>query len=112
MLNRASAVLVAFCGLLSCTDAQAGPYTHAERKAGGPPSEYSPLHYWAPTLYRWGQFLHPPTVPLYAADRYPGLPNPMGMAVYPNPAVTPEAYYRGTGLSYDPVRPPLILREK
>jgi hypothetical protein len=96
---------------------QAGPFTHAERKAAASPSAYSRWHYWTPTLYRWTQHFHPATVPLYPTDRYPGVPNPAGMAVYPNPAVPPEAYYRGTGLSYDVlapivVRPPAVLPEK
>jgi len=97
MLHGARLAAIVMLGLVPLTEIGAGRFTHAERKAASPPSAYSPLHHWAPTLYRWGQHLHPPTVPLYPIDRYSGIPNPAGIAVFPNPAVP-----RGTGLSYDP----------
>jgi hypothetical protein len=69
------------------------------------PSAYSRWNYWAPTLVRVKAHFEPKTIPLYAADRYPEIPNPVGVVRYRDPAVPPPAYYRGTGLSYDPLGP-------
>jgi hypothetical protein len=108
--------LVMLAGFVSLAETRADPYTHAEKRAAAPPVSYSPLHYWAPTPYRWMEYLHPKTVPLYAADRYPEIPNSIGVMRFPNPAVAPAAYYRGTGLSYDPLGPfmvhPPAIREQ
>jgi hypothetical protein len=112
MFNRAVGFLVMLAFVPLAETRGSDPFTHAERRAAAPPVAYSPWHYWAPTLYRWKQHFEPATVPLYAADRYPGVPNPSGMVRYPNPAVSPEAYYQGTGLSYDPLRAPIVIREK
>lgn len=62
---------------------------------------YSPWHYWTPTLWRVRDAHQPVTIPMHAGDRYPGVPRPIGIVVFPRPPVTPEEYYRGTGLSYD-----------
>jgi len=72
------------------------------------PSAYSRWNYWAPTLVRVKAHFEPKTIPLYSADRYPDVPNPVGIATYPKPAVSPPAYYRGTGLSYDPLGPFMV----
>ena len=101
------AMFVAAC-LIPLAESRGGPFTHAERKAATPPSAYSPWHYWAPTAVRWVQNHQPATVPIYPTEKYPGVPNPSGMAVYANPAVSPETYYRGTGLSYDPLGPFMV----
>ncbi len=98
-------LILVVVGLIPLTESRGGPFTHAERKVARPPSAYSPWHYWAPTAVRWVQNHQPATVPNYSTDKYSGVPNPTGMAVYPNPAVSPDAYYRGTGLSYDPLGP-------
>ncbi len=111
MPRAARLTVITMLLLTFCANLDAGPFTHAERKAAEPPMAYSRWHYWAPTLYRWGQHLHPPTIPIYPTDRYPGVPNPTGMAIFPNPAVPTDVYYRGTGLSYDPTRSSLILGE-
>jgi len=45
------------------------------------PSGYSPLHYWAPNLYRWHLMHHGPRIPMHAMPApvsgpvvYPGVP--------------------------------------
>lgn len=70
---------------------------HAHPESRG----YSRWHYWTPTLWRVRDHFQPVTIPMYAGDRYPGIPRPIGIVVFPRPPVTPEEYYRGTGLSYD-----------
>lgn len=85
----------------------------ADHHSGEPPSQYSRLNYWVPTWIRVKAHFEPKTIPLYSVDRYPEVPNPVSISTYPNPSVSPPAYYRGTGLSYDPlgqfmVQPPLV----
>src|SRR5262245_9977963 len=64
-------------------------------------SDYPGWHYLTPTLWRVRDAHQPVTIPMHATDRYPWVPRPIGIVVFPKPPVTPEQYYRGTGLSYD-----------
>lgn len=76
----------------------------AEHPGNCPPQLYSPLHYWAPALYRL-RSLHPGNG---IAQHYVGVcgpvSGPQGAVRFPCPPVTPAQYYQGTGLAYDPLR--------
>ena len=60
-------------GLLASGAALAGPEGGVcwQRWSDCPRSEYSPLHYWAPSLYPWRALVHPSNL-----DQYPPGPAP------------------------------------
>jgi len=96
--------LIVVVGLVAAGATHAGPFDHPTASSG-PVLGYSRWNYWAPALVRVKAHFEPKTIPLYASDRYPGVPNPVGIVYYPKAAVPPAAYYQGTGLSYDPLGP-------
>ncbi|HYT95550.1 MAG TPA: hypothetical protein VEL76_42920 [Gemmataceae bacterium] len=69
-------VLVVVLGFLAQEPASAGPYLGDwgwfwHQAPGCPRGNYSPLHYWAPQIYRARAFLHPSNL-----DQYPPGPCP------------------------------------
>jgi hypothetical protein len=76
---------------LTASAAHAGPWLDGHDKHGCPPTAYSPLHVLTPGLYRIYAACHLPAVPLYAADRYPGVPNNVDVTHFRCPAVPPAA---------------------
>lgn len=93
------------CGCLIAIVMLNAAVVRADHRSGEPPSLYSRWNYWAPTLVRVVEHFEPRTIPMHAVDLHPGVPAPIRVVVYPNPSVPPSAYYRGTGLSYDPLGP-------
>ena len=95
--------------LLACLflggDAQAGPFG-LKRSASDPPG-YSPLHYWAPALYRIRAHKTPDRSQ-YLSDLYPSVPATVHIIRYPTPAVDPAHLYLNSGLPYDPARPVMV----
>jgi hypothetical protein len=92
--------------LLLVAAAQAEP-RHGHRLgrwADCPPSLYSPLHYWAPTLIRVRDCLHQPTVSSYGEIR-PDITPSYQIIRYPCPAVDPAAIPYGVPLQAIPVAP-------
>jgi hypothetical protein len=71
------------------TAAAEWPWERLRQKHECGRGDYSPLHYWAPTLYRLSR-LHSPRVPMNAADRYPGLPASYQITTYPCPYAPPD----------------------
>ena len=55
-----------------------------------PPGSYPPKLYWTPELYRIHWHLHCPRLPLYARDRFPGIPISYRITPYPCPPVDPH----------------------
>jgi hypothetical protein len=76
---------------LTASAAGAGAWLDGHRKHDCPPTAYSPLHVLTPELYRCYAQTHLPAEPLYAADRYPWVPNTIAVTRYRCPAVPPAA---------------------
>jgi hypothetical protein len=80
--HRWRAALVLGWGLLLPATAAAGPYLgnwgwcwHQGRDC--PRGEYSPLHYWAPTVYRVRACIHPSNLDQYPPGPCPPVPAPV-----------------------------------
>jgi hypothetical protein len=56
-----------------------------------PKPSYSPLHYWAPSLYRARAYTNPYPPGLYATDHFPGVPFGYNVQTFPCPAADPAA---------------------
>src|SRR3954451_15317098 len=99
-----AAVLVVGAGLPA--PAAAGSIFEAWKGPPCPPPSYSPLHYWAPALFRLSNRLHSPGLPAHAPDCYPHLPPPgYREFAYPCPPVDPAAAadrYLGPGVGTGP----------
>jgi hypothetical protein len=84
------AALLALWSLAPATS-RAGPVTDwfCHRQADCPPPSYSPLHYWAPTLYRL-HARHLGGLPeSYTPTSFPDLPIQYRITPYPCPPVAP-----------------------
>jgi hypothetical protein len=67
-----------------------------------PPGSYPPKLYWTPELYRIHWHLHCPRLPLYARDRFPGIPVSYRITPYPCPPVDPREIPYGWRASESP----------
>ena len=71
--------------------AGAGPL--GKHEPGCPPASYSPLHYWAPNLYRLRAWFHAPAAYHYPPARYPHIAPQFEILTYPCPAEEPATIY-------------------
>lgn len=58
-----------------------------------PPVVYSPLHYWAPGLYRLRAWFHAPRISPYPVARCPHSTSSYEILTYPCPAEEPAVIY-------------------
>jgi hypothetical protein len=68
----------------------AGPFLDAcFHKSDCPPTHYSCLHYWAPSLYTYYAYHHDLRGYYDKPDRYPQVPNDYRIIKFPCPGVEP-----------------------
>lgn len=98
IVNRWSLMLALVLEMLVSSQA---PAAWPERKPACPRSSYSPLNYWAPSLFRCQAHLQRPGPYLYAPDPYPYIPVQAEPIIFPCPPVSPSARPY-PGLPYTP----------
>jgi hypothetical protein len=88
-MRRWAAVLVVTIGALLPEAARAGSLLGWFEPKDCPPSDYTSLHYWAPTAWRVHAHFHVPGVPMEAELRYPEVPSPIEVRHFHCPATPP-----------------------
>ncbi len=108
--NGWSAALVLLLGLFAAGPASAGPYfgewTPWYCPHDCPPGTYSPLHYWAPRVYRARAWVHPSYLDQYPPGPCPPVPATFQFSRYRCPGVLPAPsapYANPTGYYGRPV---------
>jgi hypothetical protein len=74
------------------TSGRAGPILDAlhHRQADCPPSSYSAMHYWAPTLARWHERRQGGVADTFTPTDFPDMTPRTRLTQYPCPGVSPR----------------------
>jgi hypothetical protein len=91
--GRWFAALVLVAGLVTPARVRAGLIFGPRRGQDPdcPAGSYSPLHYWAPSLYTLRAQHHGSTAAMYAPVRYPHVPISYRITTFACPAINPAA---------------------